>query len=237
MSEKLQQWSGVGLLLVDIQNDFIDGSLAVREAKTILPAVMRLINECPFQAIFSSQDYHPPAHVSFASRHKAEPFQLKPLPHPIAFKAAAGEKIDQMMWPDHCIQGTRGAEFQSEIAEALKAKEVKGGQTFVIQKGRDVNIDGYSAFSSNNYLGFTELPRLLFSQHPPIHTLVIVGLATDYCVMSSAIDSIKFQLRTIVVQEGTRGVDEDTVRNSCSEMKSWGVEFVPSDADLLKLLS
>jgi nicotinamidase-related amidase len=81
------------------------------------------------------------------------------------------------------------------------------------------------------------LPRLLFAQQPPIHTLVVVGLATDYCVMSSAIDSVKFQLRTIIVEDGVRGVDEASVRKSCSEMKDWGVEFVQTDQDLLKLLS
>ena len=90
---------------------------------------------------------------------------------------------------------------------------------------------------SNHYLGFTALPRLLFSQQPPIHTLVVVGLATDYCVLSSAVDAAKFQLRTIVVQDGVRGVDEETTARAHEEMADWGITLVRSDKDLLRVLA
>jgi nicotinamidase/pyrazinamidase len=129
------QWQGVCLLLVDIQNDFISGSLAVKDAETILPTVKRLIKDYPFQIIVSSQDFHPVGHISFASSHKdAEPFTIQKLPHPTKAKADDGQDIEQMMWPDHCIQGTEGCQFHQEVVEALKQKEAKGGRTFVVQK-------------------------------------------------------------------------------------------------------
>jgi nicotinamidase-related amidase len=90
---------------------------------------------------------------------------------------------------------------------------------------------------SNNYLGFTELPKLLFTQDPPIHTLVVVGLATDYCVLSSAVDAVKFQFKTIIVEEGIKGVDPQSVKEAHQEMKEWGVKFVKSDKDLFQVLS
>lgn len=77
---------------------------------------------------------------------------------------------------------------------------------------------------------------MLFSQQPPIHTLVVVGVATDYCVMSSAIDSIKFNLRTIVIQDGIRGAAKDTTSNAIKEMTDWGIEVVQSESDLRNLL-
>ena len=90
--------------------------------------------------------------------------------------------------------------------------------------------------SLNHYLQFTELPKMLFSQQPPIHTLVVAGLATDYCVSSSAIDSIKFGLRTIVVKDATRGAARDTTSQAVKEMKDWGIEVVQIEADLRQLL-
>jgi nicotinamidase-related amidase len=82
------------------------------------------------------QDYHPPSHISFASHHDTEPFQVKKLPHPIKIKAEAGETIEQMMWPDHCVQGTSGCQFHKEVLEALKDKEEEGGggKVMVVQK-------------------------------------------------------------------------------------------------------
>jgi nicotinamidase/pyrazinamidase len=116
--------------------------VAVAEAEKILPSVVRLIENHPFQVIVSSQDYHPPSHVSFASRHKTEPFQVRKLPHPVASKAARGETIDQMMWPDHCLQGHRGSEFHSDIVQALERKEADGGRTCVVQKVSTVGGGG-----------------------------------------------------------------------------------------------
>jgi nicotinamidase-related amidase len=84
----------------------------------------------------------------------------------------------------------------------------------------------------NDYVGFTELPKLLFSQQPPIRTVVVVGLASDYCVLSSAVDAIKFKLRTILVKDGVKGVDQDKTNRAYQEMESWGVEIIQSDSDL-----
>lgn len=88
----------------------------------------------------------------------------------------------------------------------------------------------------NHYVGFTELPKMLFSQQPAIHTVVVAGLASDYCVLSSAVDAAKFKLRTILVQDGVKGVDEEQTARAFREMESWGVELVQSDADLLNVI-
>lgn len=80
------------------------------------------------------QDYHPPSHISFASHHHTDPFQVKKLPHPITAKAEAGETIEQMMWPDHCVQGTSGCQFHQEVVEVLREREEKGGKVMVVQK-------------------------------------------------------------------------------------------------------
>jgi nicotinamidase-related amidase len=88
----------------------------------------------------------------------------------------------------------------------------------------------------NHYVGFTELSKKLFSQQPPIHTVVVAGLASDYCVLSSAIDAVKFKLRTILVQDGVRGVDEEKTPRAYKEMESWGVEMIQSDVDLLNVI-
>lgn len=99
-------------------------------------------------------------------------------------------------------------------------------------QGTHPDIDGYSAFAANDYLSFTELPKILFSQTPPIHTLVLVGLAADYCLLSSAVDAAKFNLRTIVIEEGIRGTAKESSAKAIAEMKDWGIEVIKSDQDL-----
>ncbi|KZT62191.1 Isochorismatase hydrolase [Calocera cornea HHB12733] len=214
------------LLLVDIQNDFLppDGSLAVPEGRDILPHVYRLLADRQWDLVVASQVRgvcsccadHPHGHVSFASTHHAEPFTSIPVPK----LHAPGETVQQMLWPDHCVQGTHGCEFEAGLKGKL------GQDAVVIQKARGTNVavDAYSAFADNQYTFFTPLIKTLHGAG--IETVVIVGLATDYCVRFTAIDSCKFGFRTLVVKEAVRGVDASATEKVLGELQDWGCELV-----------
>ncbi|KAG8787969.1 hypothetical protein FRC12_015031, partial [Ceratobasidium sp. 428] len=186
------------LMLVDIQYDFLppSGSLAVTNGTDILPTVYDALDHKHFDAYFASQDYHPKGHVSFASSHPGgEPYTAiqVPLLH-------SNKTTEQMLWPDHCVQGTRGAEIDDGVKSRLEKLKKAGKVVEYIQKGTGVEVDSYSAFADNQYLAFTELIRLVHIHN--IDKLVVVGLATDYCVRSTAIDSRKFGIATEVVRKG-----------------------------------
>ncbi|KAE8222122.1 hypothetical protein CF319_g4633 [Tilletia indica] len=243
----------IGLLLIDIQYDFIDGSLAVKDAQEILPTVYKLVENYPFDLIVLSQDWHPPTHISFASTHKREPFTTFDHVHPLQ----PAQPIKQELWPDHCVQGTRGAAIESGLAERLESispgslkdasssedpasqEKETNGKVALVRKGTQQDADGYSAFSLNGYLGFTDLPRILHSwtkesQNDKIDTLILCGLATDYCCLRTAIDARKFGFRTIVVEDGVRGVGDDTVAAAWEEMERWGCERVKTAEEAWK---
>ncbi|KIM25599.1 hypothetical protein M408DRAFT_26145 [Serendipita vermifera MAFF 305830] len=205
------------LLLVDIQHDFLppDGSLAVPDGDKILPLVYRILDEAhaQFDLIVASMDctYHPVHHVSFASTHGKEPFTAIKVP-----RLNSDEKITQMLWPDHCVQGTKGCEIHPEVQQRLdKLPNVQ-----YIRKGDNVHVDAYSAFADNQYTLFTPLAKLLHSSG--ISHVVICGLATDYCVRATAIDARKFGFTTKVLTDAIRAVDPAKSDEVLSELVNWG---------------
>lgn len=196
------------LLLVDVQNDFSpSGALPVRDGDKIVPVINRLIPY--FEHIIATKDWHPAGHSSFASSNKQ----------------TVGEEIildgiPQIMWPDHCVQQTKGAEFIPGLnTEAI---------THVIYKGTNPHIDSYSGFFDNQRLQATGLADYLTSQG--IEELVIVGLATDYCVKFTAIDSVSLGFKTSVVQDACRGVEmtEGDVESAWKQMKQAGCKLIQS---------
>ncbi|KAG9127128.1 NAD(+) salvage pathway protein [Ceratobasidium sp. 392] len=210
------------LMLVDIQYDFLppSGSLAVNNGSDILPAVYDLLDHKHFDAYFASQDYHPEGHVSFASSHPGEePYTAiqVPLIH-------SNETTEQMLWPDHCVQGTRGADIEDGVKNRLEKLKKAGKVVEYIQKGTSVEVDAYSAFADNQYLAFTELTRLVHTHD--ITKLVVVGLATDYCVRATAIDSRKFGIATEVVRKGVRAVFPNNEEAVLKELQAWGCAIV-----------
>lgn len=231
---------GAALLVVDCQHDFLQGScmytqeaytVAVPGALKILPDIVRIIQEHKWDLVVATQDYHPPNHISFASRHGVEPFQLCEVPHPFFPDSV---KVSQMMWPVHCVQETHGAELDSTVRAALDAKEASGTPVHYVKKGEDSNFDSYSAFASNEYILFTELTSLLFGAQPhAISTVVVVGLATDYCVMSTAVDAAKFGLRTLVPKDCVRGVESTTTEQAIEKMQVYGCEIFETREALL----
>lgn len=174
------------LILVDIQNDFIPGgALAVPDGDAIVPAA----NSCMgyFDEVIATQDWHPADHGSFASQHDG---------HAIG-EIITFNGLKQILWPDHCIRNTPGADFVT----GLDTDRI----TRIFRKGEDKNIDSYSGFFDNGHLKATGLGDYLKSQE--INDITVVGLATDYCVKYTVLDARQLGFRTTVVLEGVRGVE------------------------------
>lgn len=198
------------LVLVDIQNDFCEGgALEVADASAIIPLANRLQRQ--FELVIATQDWHPENHTSFASNHPG---------HGIS-DVVRTDKILQILWPDHCIQNTRGAEFHHALDVSRVSK--------IFHKGIDSNLDSYSAFFDNEHLRATGLGDYL-RQHG-VEDVYVLGLATDYCVKYSALDARQLGFNTYVIEDACRGVDlaEGDVVRSLEEMRAAGVHIITSD--------
>lgn len=176
------------LLVVDVQNDFCSaGALAVADGEAVVPLVNRLGAVFPHVAL--TQDWHPKDHFSFASSHQGkEPFET--------IECAYGE---QVLWPDHCVQGTNGAAFHSDLA--IPRAEL------VVRKGFDRNIDSYSVFYENDRKTPTGL--LGYLRERGLSRVFLCGLATDFCVTYSALDARREGLAAVVIEEACRAIDLD----------------------------
>ncbi|WEZ83103.1 bifunctional nicotinamidase/pyrazinamidase [Rhizobium sp. 32-5/1] len=197
------------LLLVDIQVGFCTGGhLAVPGGEEIVSVANRLIASGGYDLIVASQDWHPADHGSFASQHPgAQPFEMGTL----------GGK-PQMLWPDHCVQGTPDAEFHPDLnVSAID---------HVQRKGLDRTVDSYSAFRDNDQAALTGLSDYLSAK--AVTTLDICGLATDYCVKASAIDA-RAMLDGVAIRfisDASRGIDPAGVAQAHREMQAAGIEIV-----------
>ena len=200
------------LILVDIQNDFCPGgALAVAEGDAIVPIVNRLMPH--FDLVVATQDWHPEDHGSFASRHGKQPGELHEL---------AG--LPQVMWPDHCVQGSNGAEFHPH----LDTRRIEA----VFRKGTDPTVDSYSGFYDNAQRRSTGL--LGYLKEKGVTEVYVVGLATDYCVKFTAMDARQAGFETVLVADAARGVNLNPgdVEKAIAEMRSAGIRVVNSDAIL-----
>jgi nicotinamidase/pyrazinamidase len=205
MSGALEGAEGSALILVDIQPDFLPGgALAVPNGDAILDPVRRLVERDPFALYVATQDWHPPQHVSFASRHPGR--------SPLDVMELYGH--DQVLWPDHCLQGTPGAELHHAIPwERVSA---------IIRKGTDAETDSYSGFRNNwNRKGERPSTGLLgYLRERGVARVFLCGLARDYCVKWSAEDAAAAGLRTTVLWDLTRPVDpasDDAVRRDLEQ--------------------
>ena len=197
------------LLIIDLQNDFCPGgALEVPEGDTIVPTVNELIDT--FDVVVQTQDWHPADHKSFASVHEGKD------PHD-TIKMNYGE---QVLWPDHCVQGSNGAEFHPKL-NVLKTQ-------VIIRKGFRRNIDSYSAFYENDKKTKTGLAGYL--RERGITDLYTVGLATDFCVKWSVLDGIDDGFNMHIVEDAVKGIDlNGSLEEAWSEMKEKGVNVVTSD--------
>lgn len=191
------------LLLIDIQNDFLPGgALAVPEGDQVIAVANEAMSSADH--VVATQDWHPENHGSFASQHTGvEVGQLVQL-----------NGLDQIAWPDHCVQGTAGAEF----AASLNSGAIK----HISQKGTDAKIDSYSGFFDNGKLRSTDLDQHLKSVGS--NQLTVMGLATDYCVKFSVLDALELGYSVEVLLSGCRGVNlnDGDVENAIEEMRAAG---------------
>lgn len=193
------------LLIVDLQNDFLPGgALAVPDGDQIIPIVNALQRE--FTTVVATKDWHPPNHVSFASQHGKQPGEV--------IQVKGGEQI---LWPDHCVQGSDGAQFHP----ALETQKIQK----VFFKGSDPSIDSYSTFFDNSHLRSTGLEQYL--RERGIDEIYIVGLATDYCVKYSSLDGLRLGFKVHVILDGCRGIELEPgdIEKAIEEMKEAGVDY------------
>jgi nicotinamidase/pyrazinamidase len=199
------------LLVVDIQNDFMPGgALPVNEGDTIIPLVNTLA--AGFQHVILTQDWHTPSHVSFASFHSGKK----------AFEAVSLEYGTQVLWPDHCVQGTPGADFHKD----LKIPHAE----LVIRKGYRKHMDSYSAFFEAD--GKTTTGLSGYVRDRGFRQVYLVGVATDFCVCWSALDARKVGLGAAVIEDACRGIDTGgSLAKAWDQMTKAGVKRIRS-ADL-----
>ena len=194
------------LVVIDLQNDFCPGgALAVAGGDDIVPVVNRMIAE--HEHVVLTQDWHPAGHSSFASTHDGkQPFETIDMPYG-----------PQTLWPDHCVQGTKGAQFHPDL--------VWTRAELIIRKGFRKTIDSYSAFFENDHKTPTGLGGYL--KERGIGSITLVGLATDFCVAYSALDARKLGIEVTVELDACRGIDlGGSLAAMTARMQEAGVELV-----------
>jgi nicotinamidase/pyrazinamidase len=195
------------LLVIDVQNDFIPGgNLAVAAGHEVVPIINRLAEK--FRHVVLTQDWHPEKHSSFASSHSGkQPFSQTDMHYG-----------PQTLWPDHCVQGTEGAEFHDEL-DIPRAE-------LILRKGHRRDIDSYSAFFENDRKTPTGLNGYL--RERGFQRVFCVGLAFDYCVRYSAEDAFKLGFDSVVIESATRAIDLDgSAEATRHAFRRGGISLVP----------
>lgn len=203
------------LLVVDVQNGFTPGGhLAVANADQIIPMINQLILQ--FENVVLTQDWHPDDHISFAESH----------PNYLPYNSIQLAYGDQVLWPRHCVQGTKDA----ELHPLLKADKAQ----LIIRKGFNQAIDSYSAFQEADKKTKTGLAAYL--QEREIDTVFVVGIATDFCVAWSAIDAAQLGFKTYVIDDACQGIDlNGSLHRAWQEMEAADVQRIFA-ADIMAVL-
>ena len=196
------------LLVIDVQDDFLPGgALAVLDGDAVIAPINALTRK--FRHVVLTQDWHPTGHASFASSH----------PGRAAFETVAMPYGAQVLWPDHCVQGTPGAALASGL-DAARAG-------LVIRKGHDPAIDSYSAFVEADRTTRTGLAGYL--RERGLTRLFLAGLATDFCVLWSALDAREAGFEVCVIEDAVRGIDRDgSVAKAWQAMERAGIGRIAS---------
>ncbi len=199
------------LVIIDVQNDFCPGgALEVKDGDAIIPVINKL--QPQFDLVVATQDWHPEDHKSFASQHKGK----KP------FDRIRLQGLDQVLWPDHCVQNTEGAGFHPD----LDTNRIEA----IFRKGMETDIDTYSGFFDNGHKKNTGLAGYLKERNAD--ELYFAGLAADVCVYFSLKDSLQEGFRTFLIEDATRAIDPDKYEKIRAELKDKGVQFLQSDSVL-----
>ena len=199
------------LIVVDVQNDFTTGGrLEVRNGEEIIPLVNHL--QEAFDLVVATQDWHPPDHLSFASNHKGrQPFEQILL-----------NGLEQVLWPDHCVQGSHGAAFPPGLSMNTVAA--------IFRNGRDKAVDSYSGFYDNGHLHSTGLTGYLRERN--VDEVFVVGLAADYCVYYTAKDALGDGFKSCLIKDATRPISAEGFAKAKQELFRLGGRVIDSK-DLL----
>jgi len=200
------QHKDTALIVVDVQNDFCPGgALAVAGGDEVVPVINAMLPD--FARKVFTQDWHPANHTSFASQHDGKaPFEMTTVSYG-----------DQVLWPDHCVQGSEGADFHADLNT--------DAADLIIRKGFRPKIDSYSAFFENDQTTPTGLDGYLKTRG--ISSVVLTGLATDFCVFYSAMDAVKLGYQVELRLSACRGIDLDgSLDAAMTQMRDAGVRIV-----------
>lgn len=202
------------LLIIDPQNDFCEGGrLAVAGGAGVMPLINRLAER--FDKVIVTQDWHTPDQISFASNHEGtRPFT--------EIEVAYGR---QMLWPDHCVQGTEGADFHPDAAPAVKKALA------IVRKGYNPAVDSYSGFFENDHKTPTGLAGLL--RQIGVTRVFVAGLAYDYCVRFTAADAVREGFQAVVVSDASRAIAPETEAAARESFKALGVVEIKAAALLV----
>lgn len=201
--------SRTALIIVDVQNDFCPGgALAVAEGDQVVGAINRV--SATFDVVVATRDWHPTGHVSFASAHRGREIG----------EMITADGLEQKLWPDHCVQGSKGAQFHPD----LDTRPIN----LILHKGTRTGLDSYSGFLETDRKTSTGLAAYLDGLD--VSEVYVCGLATDYCVFFTACDAVDAGFKVRLITDACRGIDqpEGTIERATSRMKEAGVGFVTS---------
>ena len=195
------------LLLIDIQYDFLpNGALAVPSGDSIIPIVNNIQDR--FDLVVATQDWHPKGHKSFASSHAGKQ----------VFEQIELQGLPQVLWPDHCVQGTSGA----NLSDAVNWNRTEA----IFRKGTSLEIDSYSGFYDNGHLKATGLSNYLKGRG--VTDVYVAGLAADYCVYFTAKDALHEGFNTFVIEDATKAISEDGFVQAKKDLQDKGGHIVQS---------
>lgn len=199
------------LLVVDLQNDFLpNGSLAVANGDDIIQVINEIQDR--FDIVIATQDWHPLNHQSFASQHSTN----------AVFDVIDLNGVEQVLWPDHCVQGSFGADFTKDWnSNCVQA---------IFRKGTDIHIDSYSGFYDNKIGNGTGLVGYL--KDKKVTEVYVCGLAADFCVFYTARDAFKEGFKTYYLEFATRAISERGYEDAKSTMRDLGIQLILNKEDL-----
>lgn len=219
------------LIIVDVQNDFIDGSLALKKCPAgqdgtlVVPVINQLLSTVHFEVEIYSLDWHDEEHVSFIDN-----IHLRKLHHSSPVSAENAKVCDtvvfsdhaphtQVLWPKHCVQGTWGAEFHADL-------KVGSTNSVIVHKGTNTNVDSYSAFFDNQRISQTNLESVLRARN--VTDVYVCGLAYDVCVRYTALDALELGFRTYLIDDASKGVSLENIDQTKTMIAEKGARIVSS---------
>lgn len=207
------------LAIIDVQNDFINGTLAVKNAIEVIAPINKLrFMYFDHMPTFISKDFHPQNHMSFCETHNVEKYSKQYLN--LQMEDGTSNNVEQDMWPAHCVKDTPGSDLHSDLIVTKIDK--------VIHKGTKVNVESYSAFGDEFKGKYEKTDLEEWLKEKGATDIILTGIANDYCVYNTALDAIRLGYKVHLIMSCTRGVAEDTTRKANHDMAMKGVLFYDS---------